>query len=215
VDDRQVHALCDGIDAEEANRRLNIAAGGLDFYSTAIRELFEEAGVLLARCEHSHEIVATDDETLAPQRVELAEGKLTWPQFLRGRSLVLAVDALHYISHWEAPLGFRPRFSTRFFVAVAPPGQRVQHDGRELVGSRWVSPSRALSMGRNADLNLPFPTMKHVESLAEFANLAELIRWARERWKQGIPKTRGVIITENGKSHTLLPGDPGYPENES
>jgi 8-oxo-dGTP pyrophosphatase MutT (NUDIX family) len=219
ADDGQVHALCDGIDAADANRRLNLAASGkpvgLDFYSAAIRELFEEVGVLLARCEPSHDIVATDDETLVPQRIELVEGKLTWPQFLRERNLVLAADTLHYTSHWEAPIDFRPRFSTRFFVGVAPPGQQIRCDGREIVDSRWVSPSRALSMGRNGDLNLAFPTLKHVESLAEFSSLAELMDWARDRWKSGIPMIRGVRVTENGKLRTLLPGDSGYPEDEA
>jgi len=223
ADDRQVHGLCDGIDAADANRRLNLNAvgnavadaGGLDFYSAAIRELFEEAGVLLARCEPSRDIVTTDDETLMVQRIELAKGKLAWLQFLQQRSLVLAADTLHYISHWEAPVDFRPRFSTRFFVAVAPPDQQVRCDGREIVNSRWVSPARALSMGRDADLNLPFPTLKQVETLAEFSSLAELMRWARERWRRGIPKIRGVRVMENGKLRTLLPGDAGYPEGEA
>lgn len=217
--DRQVHALCDGIEADDANRRLNLDGGGLDFYSAAIRELFEEVGVLLARCEPAHDFVAdfaaTDDEALVRRRIELAAGKLAWPQFLRERGLVLAVDTLHYISHWEAPVDFWPRFSTRFFVAVAPPAQQVQCDGCEIVDSRWVSPARALRMGRNGDLRLPFPTLKHVELLAEFSSLAELIHWARDRWKVGIPRIRGVRVTENGKLRILLPGDAGYPEDEA
>lgn len=208
ADDRQV--LCSGIDAAEANQRLNIAAGGHDYYSAAIRELFEEVGVLLARAEHSHDIVNTDGETLARQRIDLVTGTLTWPQFLGERNLVLAADALHYISHWETPFGFPARFSTRFFVAAAPPDQQVLHDGRELVGSRWVSPSRALHMGHDDDLNLPFPTLKHVESLAKFSGLADLMRWARSRWTYGIPKVLGSSALEDGTPLSLLPGDPGY-----
>ncbi len=65
-------------------------------------------------------------------------------------------------------------------------------------------------MGRDDDLNLPFPTLKHVESLAKFSSLADLTRWACGRWTYGIPKVLGSPGLKDGKPHSLLPGDPGY-----
>lgn len=212
--DAEVHARCAGIDAREANRRLNVDTGALDYYSAALRELFEETGVLLARREHAYGLVDTDDPALVSVRRGLARGELNWLRFLRDRELMLEADALHYVSHWEAPLHIRPRFSTRFFVAVSPPAQQVRYDGRELVDSRWLSPHRAIEMGRGGDLNLPFPTMKNLESLVPFTGLAELIAWARDRWRRGVSNMRGVLVEENGMSRIVLPGEPGYPENE-
>ncbi|MFQ5634266.1 MAG: NUDIX domain-containing protein [Gammaproteobacteria bacterium] len=209
--DSQVHDRCRGIEAGEANRRLGLASGGLDFYSAAIRELFEETGVLLARRDPDGGSVDADDASLQSRRILLVQGGLSWSGFLREQQLALAADELHYVSHWETPLSFRSRFSTRFFVAAAPPAQHVRYDGRELVDGRWVSPARALEMGRNAELKLPFPTMKNLESLADFSSLEELRRWAGRRWQRGVEMIRGVVIECDGRRRVVLPGDPDYP----
>lgn len=212
-EDARVHAVCGDLEPVEADRRLDLESGGLDYYSAAIRELFEETGVLLACREPA--AGAIDFDVLEPQRIALAEGTLSWPAFLRERDLRLAADELHYVSHWEAPLAVSQRFTTRFFIAARPAGQRVRHDGRELVDSRWVAPTRALEEGRTGRLNLPFPTVKNLELLAGFVGLAELLQWARQRWQNGIDMMRGAVIEEQGRTRIVLPGEPGYPEDES
>ncbi|MFW2405432.1 MAG: NUDIX hydrolase [Gammaproteobacteria bacterium] len=208
ADDARIAEHCAGIDRNEANRRLGTRSAGLDFYSAAIRELFEETGVLLAQGG------STPGSVLDDQRVALAQGELSWPVFLAEHELIIRAGDLHYVSHWEAPLDFRPRFTTRFFVAEMPGAQHVRHDGRELVDSRWVAPLRALQLGRERQLNLPFPTMKILEALAEFRSRQELMQWARSQWQNGVRKMRGVAIDENGTRRIVLPGEPGYPENE-
>lgn len=208
ADDGRVDDFCTGVDSDAANRRLGTRSAGLDFYSAAIRELFEETGVLLARG------YSLPDRNLADQRVALARGELSWSRFLEDHELILDTGALQYVSHWEAPLDFPPRFSTRFFVAEMPRDQHVRHDGRELVDSRWVSPSRALQLGREGKLNLPFPTMKNLEALMDFRNRRELMQWARSRWQNGVRKMRGVVVEEDGMRRIVLPGEPGYPEDE-
>lgn len=208
ADDGRVGEYCGGVDGEDANRYLGTPSSGLDFYSAAIRELFEETGVLLVVGDSIPGRVQDD------QRVALAQGELSWRLFLAQQHLTLDAGALHYVSHWEAPLDSRPRFSTRFFVADMPVDQKVRHDGRELVDSRWVSPSRALRLGRDGELNLPFPTMKNLEALAAFRNRRELMQWARLRWQNGVRKMRGFVLEENGTRRIVLPGEPGYPEDE-
>lgn len=208
ADDARICDYCCGVDGDEANRRLGTRSSGLDFYSAAIRELFEETGVLLA---HGNSM---SGRNLDGQRVALARGDRSWPGFLAEHGLTLETGELHYVSHWEAPLDFPPRFSTRFFVAEMPRDQQVRHDGRELVDSRWVSPSRALQLGREGELNLPFPTMKNLEALAGFGNRRELMQWAGSRWQNGVWKMCGVVIEENGMRRIVLPGEPGYPEDE-
>jgi len=213
ADDAEVEALCCGVDATEANRRLNIADRGLAYHSAAIRELFEETGVLLAQREGHVGIVIIDG--LERERAKLALGTLSWPGFLRDRSFVLRTDALHYVSHWEAPVHIRPRFATRFFIAVAPRDQPVRADGTEVVDSRWLPPSRALRMGDDGELNLPFPTRKILESLAGFTNLPDLLQWATNRWQRGVTRMSGKLVEEGGVTRVVLPGEPGYPEDRA
>lgn len=209
ADDALVDASCAGIDAADANRRLAVGAGGLDFWSAAVRELFEEVGILLAVPESPQD--AVDASALESSRRELAGGRLAWLDFLQAQRLRVDADALHYVSHWETPLEMKQRFSTRFFVAAAPPGQTVRHDGRELVDSRWLAPAAALEMGRRDELRLVIPTMKTLQMLSGFRTLAELLPWARRRWQDGIEMMRGKVVETDGRRVIVLPGEPDYP----
>ena len=215
--DRAVHSLTNGLHAEEADRRLNLEQAGLDFYSAAARELFEETGVLLAQDDQGRWASANDagcGNSLAQLRLRLSGGDLSWPDLFSETGLVLAADELHYIAHWEAPLHLRlirERFSTRFFLAVLPNGQQARIDGQELVHSRWLTPARALDMAHAGELSMILPTVKNLEPLAEFSNLGALQTWARERWLDGISMVRPIMIEEGGQKRFLIPSDPDYP----
>ena len=131
---------CDGLDDAAASRQLGIERGGLAYWVAAIRECFEESGLLLARC---------DDERLPEpepsDRVAVHGGELSMIELCRKHGLVLDAGALRYVAHWVTPVGERPRrFDTRFFLVAAPHGQEGVHDDAETVDSRWVRPADAL-----------------------------------------------------------------------
>ena len=103
--DSKVHERCDGLDASDADRLLGVSGGGLDYFSAAIRELFEETGVLLARSTLS-------DVVLQSARKQLNVGSLPWNEFLADADLRLQCDLLHYVSVWVTPIS-EPMHPTR------------------------------------------------------------------------------------------------------
>lgn len=211
--DRRVHEHLQGLAGAQANRRLTLDEHALDFYAAAIRELLEEAGVLLARTAHGE---WPEPGTAAVIREATLSDKAHWPKLLLEHELALAANALHYVGHWETPFSVSPRFSARFFLAELPPGQCAEHDGRELVASRWLRPREVLDAARAGELKLAFPTMTHLRMLAEHSTLKEIRHWAETRWRDGIEKIRPWIIMEaEGRRRFVLPGDPEYPEDRA
>jgi 8-oxo-dGTP pyrophosphatase MutT (NUDIX family) len=214
-DDHCVYLRCRGLREDDANQILSVKSGGLDYYSAAIRELFEETGVLLAVDSNNH--WASDNVNscppLAETRISLRAGKLSWPKLLSNANLNLATNELHYLGHWETPVTLNARFSTRFFLAELPPGQKAQHDGEELVASRWLEPGQALSLHNTGDIELPFPQMKNLEILADFTTPEMLRNWAHNRWREPIERIRPWIQEEQGKRQVILPWEPNYPDN--
>ncbi|HSE00861.1 MAG TPA: hypothetical protein VLB72_09025, partial [Burkholderiales bacterium] len=134
-DSPALRALCAGIDDAAASRALGIQRGGLAHWIAAIREAFEEAGILLAY-DAAGGIVSVDEATAEryrAQRRALDEGRSDFAEFMVGEGLRLAVDRLRYFGHWITPVGSPRRYDTRFFVAVAPEGQEARHDERETI----------------------------------------------------------------------------------
>ncbi len=92
-----------------------------------------------------------------------------------------------YYSHWiTPPVETTRRFDTRFFVAPAPYGQRASADAVETHDGLWIVPAEALARGDRGEIVLVFPTRKHLERLAEFASVAELIEHARARTPRAV-----------------------------
>src|SRR6202035_51489 len=129
----------------EASAMLGVESGGLAFWVAALRECFEEAGVLLAyggdeagggAAETNTPFDAHDAGTrqrLAALRVALNAGDVRFLDACRGEGLRLATDRVHYFSHWITPEAAPKRYDTRFFVAALPPGQVPIHDDHETV----------------------------------------------------------------------------------
>jgi 8-oxo-dGTP pyrophosphatase MutT (NUDIX family) len=213
--DSQVHAYC----AESAVAELKPCAEGgdsLNFYSAAIRELFEEAGVLLARNRDGSWPggAAGDRQSLEQMRRELNDGSLAWPDLLGTEQFQLAVDSLHYFAHWITPQSEPKRFSTRFFAAVLPPGQLASHDGSEITDSRWMSVPDVLRQNRSGDMKLIFPTYVTLKGIGQFSTAAEVLDWARHQSELGVNAINPAIIEKSGKPKVVLPGDPDYPERD-
>ena len=116
-------------------------------------------------------------------------------------------DALVPFSRWITPSEVKVRFDTWFFVTEAPEGAEVVCDGSECVDHRWIRPADALAAGQRGELLLVFPTVKHLEQLAEFASVDEAMAHARQRRVQPVQPR---VIVEGGVAQVLLPGEPGY-----
>ena len=177
--DAEAHAACSGLDDADASRRLGLASGGLDYFVAAIRECFEESGLLFACTADGAwvDLAGADSARLAPWRGALHRGERGMAALCADEQLQLATDRLVYLSHWLTPLGRPKRFDTRFFIAEAPVGQIAAHDGAELVEQMWVAPAEALA--RSASLKLLTPTQKTLETVAGFTDVASLMAWAR------------------------------------
>ncbi|HWW90193.1 MAG TPA: NUDIX hydrolase [Solirubrobacteraceae bacterium] len=110
-------------------------------------------------------------------------------------------------SRWITPAAVQIRFDTHFFLACLPPGQEPRIDGEECVDLGWFRPREALDAYRAGEISLVFPTIKHLEQLGEFASVAELLDYAREREVQPVEPR---VVLEGEVARILLPGDPGY-----
>ncbi len=173
---RRVH----GLSAEEANARLGVPAGGLAYWVAAVRECFEEAGILLAQGEDGHALSAARTAQLAQFRGALHSGKLAFAEFLEQERLLLRAHDLAYFGHWITAPGRARRFDTRFFLALAPHGQDGAHDGTELIASQWLRPQEALEREAGGAMDLVFATKNTLADVARFARAKDALEHARE-----------------------------------
>ena len=143
------------------------------FRIAAIRETFEESGILLARPKGSKALVdaKTASEIEAAHRADLCDGKITFLKVLTDNGMLLALDELVPYAHWITPEGMPKRFDTWFFLAAAPPEQVGAHDGKESTDSIWVSPREALEGGETGRFKLPFPTTRNLIKLGKQSNV--------------------------------------------
>jgi len=115
--------------------------------------------------------------------------------------------ALVKFSRWITPPQIRIRYDTHFFLAPAPPGQQPRADGEEMVDLGWHTPAGALAAHRRGELDLVFPTIKHLEQLAGFSSATELLAWATGR--EVVAVEPHVTVTGE-TARVVLPGEPGY-----
>ena len=143
------------------------------FWIAAIRETFEEAGLLLAYDQHGDMISFANDDVHArfsAYRDPLHDGELSLLDVCERESLRLAVDHVHFYNRFITPIGRPRRFDTRFFIASAPESQRGTHDAQETVDSIWITPQDALARHADGSFGLMNVTRIQLEWLAEYAN---------------------------------------------
>ncbi|MFZ9730122.1 MAG: NUDIX hydrolase [Ilumatobacteraceae bacterium] len=209
----ELDELCDGMTDAQASELLRVPTGGLAFWVAAIRECFEEAGVLLARDASGQYVSLTDPASqsrFSELRHEVHEGTLSLAELCRREHLRLAVESIRYVSHWITPVGEKRRFDTRFFVAVAPSSQEPLHDDKETIASLWISPTDALSRAKRGDLAMIPPTIANLEFLAPHRSSATAVDAARRIGVPTpiLPKLR--FDADGRVTGIVFPDDPQY-----
>lgn len=167
-----VAARVSGIDEEAAGRSLALREGALAFWVAAIRETFEEAGLLLAEPRSGSPFEAGRIEEL---RRDLNAGEASWEAMLESEDLVMRGGDLKVFAHFLTPEGAPRRYDTWFFAAPAPSGQVGAHDDGEAVHSEWVTPSSALDRYRSGGLEMISPTLFSLGWLSRFGSAAEVL----------------------------------------
>jgi len=207
ADDRALYALCTGLDDSAASARLGVREHGLAYFVAAIRECFEEAGLLFAYGQGGG-MVDLDAAELSTVRSRLLAGETNFGEVCRQLKLRLAVDRLAYHSHWLTPLGLPKRFDTRFFIATAPAAQTVLHDGREAIQHFWLRPADALA--RADELKVGMVTQRTLEPLSGFASAGACYEHALRLRDIEVIMPRRAIGADGPRG--VLPNEPAYAE---
>lgn len=206
-----VEASCIGLTDADASEQLSIDRGGLAFWVAAVRECFEEAGVLLAAGPDGVLVDYADDVIEARfenYRSLVHSGERRLIDICAEEGLRLAVGDIEYVSHWITPPGEPRRFDTRFFVAHAPVGQRPLHDDNETIASLWVRPLDALERQKTGELQMILPTITQLEYLAAFSTADEAM--ADAATIKHPTTVEPPLRPEPEGFDRLTPGDAGY-----
>jgi len=202
---------CDGLDRARAAWPDLDAAEAVAYHVAAMRELFEEAGVLLAR-DRAGRLVAEGDDAitarLTASRRAIHAGEIGLDAVMRGEGLRLALDALHPLAHWVTPAFEAKRFDARFFLARVPGGQLARHDAAETIGSAWMTAAAAIERCRRGEIALPPPTWSTLADLARFGSLEAALASIGDR---AIFRREPRYVEDDGVPMLVLPGDPLYP----
>lgn len=183
----------------------------LPYWLAAMRETFEEAGIVIARPEGT---TSGDIEPgrarrmVAEQRDRLLDRKVTFAQIIKSERLVPALDHMVHFAHWQTPLGLPKRFDTHFFLVSAPAGQEPIHDGREMVDGFWTPPGRIVAEASAGTRTLVPATRLNLELLSESPSVADAMARARARNVVMVRPER--FRTEAGSWAVRIPAEAGY-----
>ncbi|MEM1087807.1 MAG: NUDIX domain-containing protein [Pseudomonadota bacterium] len=179
----------------------------------ALREAFEEAGILLARPASARgegaSLIGQDIATkLDPFRAAVDRGEQSFIELIRDHNLVLALDTLVHFGHWITPDMMPKRFDTHFYLAPTPPDQRAVQDGRETTEAVWLGAQEALDMEAADKATIIFPTRMNLGKLAEVDSVdAAIERFSSETVVTVLPV---VGTDENGSPCLHIPIEAGY-----
>jgi 8-oxo-dGTP pyrophosphatase MutT (NUDIX family) len=193
-------ALWVGIDPAVEAERMNVAPeAALSLYVAAVRETFEEGGLLFATRSGltlTATDLAADSFAGARERLNSRDTRWDWTEWLLAEGLVLDLGALAWWSWWATPMGVHRRFDTRFFVAVAPGDQQAGHDNVETVHSVWTRPRAALAAAEEGRATVILPTRKNLEQLDVHQTAQDALEWSRSQTPQRIEPE---IVSESGR----------------
>lgn len=176
----------------------------------AVRETFEESGVLLAGGAAGEVVADTRGQDWEADRVALVDRSLAFADLLRRRGLVLRSDLLRAWAHWITP-EFEPRrYDTRFFVAALPAGQRAREVGGEADRAGWLRPVDALAAAADGRIRLLPPTAFTLSEIAAYDDVAAVLAAGTARdLRPWLPK---LVVGDAKDARLLLPHEEGYPQ---
>ena len=186
------------------------ASKALGFWIAALRETFEETGILLARLADGQlwEPSPAEKIQIAGQRRALQEGTAPFATVMHDLERYLATDLLVYFAHWITPETRPIRFSTRFFLARVPPGLEAEPDRVEVVDHVWLSPAEALQRYASGEMAMMAVTTKILQTLSQFGSAADAVRKLRYAPVETVlPK---AVMQDDGSIRMVYPGDEGY-----
>jgi 8-oxo-dGTP pyrophosphatase MutT (NUDIX family) len=207
---------CDGIPHAIAQVDDVARDEALAFHVAGARELFEEAGVLLARGGDGRLVSlsgAGDHAWFSRYRRDVHAGLATLRAVVERERLRLALDGLILCAHWVTPPIDTRQFDTRFFMTRIPADQVPAHDEMETTHGMWLEPTGALALSIRGDIILPPPTWTMLREIEPFASVEAALLWARTR--KVVRRQPKLLIEDSGRRLLLLPGDPLYPEAPS
>lgn len=199
---------CAGLDAAAAARRLGLADERVvvGYLVGAIRETFEEVGILLAAGEGGRPLPVDAPRFAEYRRACDADNRAFW-EMVKAERLTLATDRLVYFAHWITPEESPYRYDTRFFAAAVPAGQDAVADEREIVDVRWLAPGQAVEAAARGEIALRMPTIKNLQLLDGPPSVAAVLASLARRQVETI---RPRVLDEPAGRRVLFPGDLGY-----
>lgn len=203
--DAALSARLDGGESQDAQQRaMRIGA---------IRETFEESGVLLARERGGETIGAARlAEIESAWREALCKGECSMSELAVREDLRLAGDLLTPFARWITPAFMPKRFDTVFFLAEAPADHLALHDGGESVDSLWTTPADALRAAERGERTIIFPTLLNIKKLGRSSSIREAFEAARA---QPIVTVLPEIVLKGGKQWLTIPKQAGYDPSEA
>ena len=206
--------LAKGLTAEEAKQFLNEPdlsdEKALGLFIAAVRETFEESGVLLAESTTGKPLDFKDhgvQQRFAEYRAMILQQEISLLDLAQKENLVFQLNNLKPYARWITPEVEKKRFDTRFFLATLPPGQQPIHDAREMTETLWIEPDKALSKQQKGDILLMPPTLKTLEEMANQSSRADVYARASST---PIQPNMPEISAEGDSIVIKLPHDPDY-----
>jgi 8-oxo-dGTP pyrophosphatase MutT (NUDIX family) len=179
------------------------------FVVAAVRETFEEAGLVLARRRGAHALLDAQEthRLVEAYRAPLLRGEMTFLDIVRREELSLATDLMVPFAHWITPERVGKRFDTHFLLVAAPVEQLGAHDGAESVEGFWIAPRQALSDAEAGARTLVLPTQMNLLKLCAHASVAEAV--AATRAGRIVTVTPRIERVEGGRK-LHIPAEAGY-----
>jgi 8-oxo-dGTP pyrophosphatase MutT (NUDIX family) len=193
----------DGAAADDDMRAMQVSA---------IREAFEECGILLAREEGRADLIDAERlRALESYRTTLHSGAVTLRDFIEREQLRFACDQLVHFAHWVTPEMLPKRFDTHFFLAAAPRDHLAVHDGHESVDSVWIRPADAIAQAESGERTIIFPTLRNIEKLASWNSVADAIAGTRA---SRVVRVLPWMEKRDDGTYLCIPREAGYAVSE-